>query len=101
VTVSNLPAIARGDRADVVVAVTEDRLNSEVTRGENRGKTLTHAAVVRQLATTGEAAADRQTTLHAGIPIDSHWQRDHLRIVAVVQERAGRHILGAASLPLR
>jgi hypothetical protein len=30
------------------VAVTEDRLSSDVRRGENHGKTPTHAAAVRQ-----------------------------------------------------
>src|SRR5580765_1370370 len=35
VTVSGLPAIVANDHADVVVAVTEDRLRSDVKRGEN------------------------------------------------------------------
>src|SRR5262245_58864403 len=43
VAAHDLPAFDRGDHADIVVAVTEDRLRSEVTRGENHGRTLTHA----------------------------------------------------------
>src|SRR5207247_1013313 len=38
VTVSDLPSIARGDRADIVFAITEDGLTSNVTRGENHGR---------------------------------------------------------------
>jgi hypothetical protein len=37
----------RGDRADVQIAITEDAVVSDVKRGENHGRTLTHSAVVR------------------------------------------------------
>lgn len=37
VAVSNLPALSPGDRVDIIVAVTEDRLRTEVKRGENQG----------------------------------------------------------------
>ena len=97
VTASNLPG---HDRADIVVAVTEDRLTSKVTRGENRGRTLTHAAVVRRLTPIGEAAgpsARAQTTIAA----DSAWAREALRVVAFVQERRGGAILGAAAMPFQ
>ena len=55
VNVTDLPQTARGDRADILVAVTEDQLRSDVKRGENHGRVLAHAAVVRQLTTIGEA----------------------------------------------
>src|SRR5262245_25901355 len=50
IDVADLPA-SRGDRADIIVAITEDGLRSNVTRGENHGRVLAHAAVVRSLAT--------------------------------------------------
>jgi hypothetical protein len=96
VDVSNLPP-SRGDRADIVVAITEDGLRSNVTRGENHGRVLAHAAVVRSLGTIGEATADRPSTAHAEIPIGADWQRAQLKVVAFVQERRGRAILAAAS----
>jgi hypothetical protein len=98
VTASDLPA--GGDRADVIVAVTEDRLRSDVKRGENHGRVLTHAAVVRYLASAGDAARDVPTTVRAEIPIASDWQRAQLKVVAFVQERRSRAILAAASLPV-
>jgi hypothetical protein len=99
VTSSDLPR-AGSDRVDVIVAVTEDRLRSDVTRGENHGRVLTHAAVVRYLAPAGEAARDTPSTVHAEIPIAADWQRAQLKVVAFVQERRSRAILAAAALPV-
>jgi hypothetical protein len=97
VTVNDLPAVSRGDHADVVVAVVESRLQTEVKGGENRGRVLAHAPVVRQMTTIGEATTPRLT---AGIPIARGWQREHITMVAFVQERFSRHVLGAAAVPL-
>jgi hypothetical protein len=92
---------SRGDHADIVVAITEDGLRSNVTRGENHGRVLAHAAVVRSLGTIGEAVADRASTAHAEIPIASDWQRAQLKVVAFVQERRSRAILAAATTRLQ
>jgi hypothetical protein len=102
VTVSGLPRIARGDRAEIIVAVTESGLTTDVTRGENHGKVLRHAPVVRYLATIGRIAADGSSgSADAEIPIDAAWQRDRLALVAFVQELRGRTILASASTPLK
>jgi hypothetical protein len=100
VTTSDLPKISGGDRADVVIAVTEDHLRSEVTRGENHGRVLTHAAVVRYLTTIGDAAGGAASTARAEVPIAADWQRAQLKVVAFVQERRGRAILASAVLPV-
>jgi hypothetical protein len=92
--------VPRGERAEVVVAITEDRLRTEVARGENHGRTLTHAAVVRSMTTVGQAAAG-DTLLRADVPIGAGWNRDALNVVAFVQEQRGRAILGAAAVALR
>src|SRR4051794_37180018 len=44
---------AKGE-CDVLVAVTEDDLQSDVRRGENAGRKLSHAAVVRRLVRLGQ-----------------------------------------------
>jgi hypothetical protein len=98
VSVSDLPAPARGDRADIIVAITEDQLRSDVKRGENHGRVLTHAAVVRYMATIGEAAT---TPAEATIPLAADWQRDHLNVIAFVQELHSRGVLGSASVSLQ
>jgi hypothetical protein len=99
VTTSDLPR-GGSERADVVIAITEDRLRSDVTRGENHGRVLTHAAVVRYLAAVGEAARDAPSTVGAEIPIAADWQRAQLKLVAFVQERRSRAILAAAAVPV-
>ena len=101
VTVSDLPRIARGDRAEILIAVTERGLLTDVKRGENHGKVLKHAPVVRSLATIGTIAADATSgSAHGDITLDRAWQRDRLGLVAFVQEQRGRTILASASVPL-
>ena len=101
VTVSDLPHVGRGDRADVVVAVTESHLRSDVKRGENRGRTLAHAAVVRYMAAIGQAASDRVSSVRANIPLAVDWHRDQLKVAAFVQELRSRTILASAAVSLQ
>lgn|SRR5436190_5804738 len=96
IVASDLP---NHDRADVVVAVVEDRLKSNVTRGENHGRTLTHTAVVRTLSAVGDAAG-RTAEARFGPAPDASWKREDLRVVAFVQERRGGAILASATIAL-
>jgi len=98
VSVDSLP-FPRRDRADILVAVAEDGLQTNVRAGENAGRTLIHAAVVRRLVTIGEATG-AQPAAHGTIRLDREWQRDRLRIVAFVQERSSRHILATGQTTL-
>jgi hypothetical protein len=101
VMAADLPRLAGGDRADVVAAITEDHLQSKVTRGENHGRVLSHVAVVRSLSTIGEvASSSASTTVQADIPIAPDWQRSQLKVIAFVQERRGRAILASAVAPV-
>ena len=98
VRASNLPQKS-SERADVYIAITEDDLRSVVTRGENHGRTLTHAAVVRQLTLIGEASGSSAGLEHA-IALAPDWRREALHLVAFVQERRTGAVLAAASVPL-
>src|SRR5262245_15836212 len=88
------------ERSDVIVALVEDGLRTDVKRGENKGRTLTHAAVVREMATAGEAAEDG-AAVRADVKIQPDWQRERLRAVAFVQERKSRRVLAVAAAPLQ
>jgi hypothetical protein len=103
VIATDLPRLGRGDRADIIVAVTESGLRTDVKRGENHGRTLTHAAVVRYMATIGQVAADGPAggSARADVPLGADWQRDRLSVVAFVQELRGRTILASAFVPLQ
>jgi hypothetical protein len=98
-TARGLPA-GSDDRPEVVVALVEDGLRTDVKRGENKGRTLTHAAVVREMVTAGDAPA-AGAPVRTDMKIAQDWQRDHMRVVAFVQERQSRRVLAATSALLR
>ncbi len=80
--------------AEVMLAVVEDGLVSKVARGENGGRTLEHAAVLRKLMRIGGTAG--ATWLgDERIAVDSTWRRSALRLVAFVQERNTGRVLAA------
>jgi hypothetical protein len=103
ITITDLPPIGRGDRADIVLAVTERGLTTDVKRGENHGKLLAHAPVVRYLATIGQIAdgASGGRASAADLALAPDWQRDRLAVVAFVQQVHSRSIIAAASVPLK
>jgi len=83
------------------VAVTESGLSSEVRRGENAGRTLRHTAVVRQLRSLGEIKSDGSNGFQTSTPVSVQkaWKRNALQVVAFVQQKKDRHILGVAAQP--
>ena len=100
VTVGKLAGNTPNDQAEVWVAVVEDGLHSSVTRGENAGHVLYHAAVVRSLHKIGAARAEGDAASFTGdarLKFKSSWKRENLHVVAFVQEKKSRKILGAAS----
>jgi hypothetical protein len=102
VQVGKLSASAKGGAAEVWLAITETGLHSSVTRGENAGHELRHAAIVRSMRKIGEAKGDRDVSFNgdAAIPIRQDWKRENLKVVAFVQEKNSLRILGAAEIPL-
>jgi hypothetical protein len=97
VQVSTPPGVVIGERADVIVALTEDQLTSDVARGENGGRRLTHSAVVRSLTALGSLTALKVFSGVTSIPTAPSWTRKNLAVVAFVQERHSRRIVGAGS----
>ena len=101
VSVKNVPPVDRGDVAEVILALTEDKLLSNVTRGENTGRKLAHTAVVREMLALGRVdPATKTFDSEKTMAIADGWKRDDLRVVVFVQERAHRRVLGAAVLNL-
>jgi hypothetical protein len=94
----DLGAVPNHETADVLLAVTEDALSTDVHGGENRGRTLTHTAVVRRLAAIGVLkSGELSRQLTTSVRLDPDWHAANLRVVAFVQERHSRQIRGAAS----
>jgi hypothetical protein len=102
VKIDNLPAISGGDTAEVLLAIAESHLQSNVLRGENSGRKLAHTAVVRKLQNIGSIDSAKQNfTATQNLFLDKGWNQDNLKVVAFVQERQSRRILGAASVRLK
>jgi hypothetical protein len=101
VSVKNVPPVDRGDVAEVILALTEDKLSSNVTRGENSGRKLAHTAVVREMRALGRVdPATKTFDSEKTMAIADGWKRDDLRVIVFVQERDHRRVLGAAVLNL-
>jgi len=94
-TVREAPAPAAGDVAEVWAAVTESGLSTDVKRGENAGRTLRHAPVVRRLVRLGQLPSEGM--MSARISLEPSWHPERLTVVAFVQARQRREILGVAT----
>jgi hypothetical protein len=99
VDVGKVQGAEQGDIAEVWVAITETALHSGVTRGENAGQDLHHAAVVRRLQRAGTTNPNAVPSFagESDLKLDSAWKRQNLRVVTFVQEKRCRHILGATT----
>lgn len=98
-SVGALPADAAAD-AELVATLTQNGARIAVARGENSGSTLEHTAIARELVVVAAAPREglptKTTTLKAPVGIAA---RD-LRVVAFVQERGTRRVLGTATKDL-
>ena len=95
------PGVRLHGNADVVVALVQDRVVDDVLRGENRGRRLSHSAVVRNLtAIASTTSIDRDVSAQTTLAISPLWNLPNMRAVAFLQERDSRRILGAASTTL-
>jgi hypothetical protein len=84
--------------SEVMLAITESGLATAVPRGENAGRTLAHAPVVRRLVRLGRARPGAAWTDTTTLIIDPAWSRDRVAAVVFVQEHESRAIVGAAAI---
>ena len=85
--------------ADVMLAVAEDGLSTEVTAGENARKHLQHTGVVRSLTRVGRIGKGAAAHLESvKVPIDRAWASGALRAVVFVQDDKTREIYGTGQL---
>ena len=101
VNIAPVTGLASGEKADVLLAITEDNLHSQVAGGENSGRRLNHAAVVRELKNIGAATKSGGLETTLAIPLGARWKRGDLQAVVFVQAQNSRRILGAATVPVK
>jgi hypothetical protein len=85
--------------ADVILAITESALTTSVARGENSGRVLHHAAVVRQFIRLGSLSDSKFHTV-ALVDKDANWNEKNLKAVIFVQDDADGTILGAQQIAI-
>ena len=85
--------------AGLFLAIADDSDESQVSRGENAGRTLKHVAVLRSLVAVGTVSQSDKFSRDVTVKFN-HQDRRHLRIVGIIQERSGGRVLGVASARL-
>jgi hypothetical protein len=79
------PGLAAGVEVEVVLV--EDGLTTKIPSGENSGLTLEESSVVRAVATalTIPAKTDASRAFEASFTVGKGWNREKLRVVALVR----------------
>jgi hypothetical protein len=83
-----------GRNVQLYVALKQDGLSSKVTRGENRGETLHHNAVVRDFANLGPGEGAFR------FKAQDDWDVAHMSLVAFAQDVKTGRVLQAVSTPI-
>jgi hypothetical protein len=84
----------------VYLGVTEDNLANNVSRGENKGKKLSHFGVVRQLTVLGSTKANARFTADHLIKLAPDWKVSALHAFVFTQSAKSHSILALSEIPL-
>ena len=88
--------------AALYIALSENNLVSRVTAGENKGVSLKHDHVVRELSgpfQLAPAVNGAAAEIKRAINIPKEWKREDMNLVAFVQNTRSGEILQAVSIP--
>lgn len=100
IKIGPLPNEMGNETAEVLLAITEDGLHTDIPSGENAGRKMDFRSVVRELKALGPTSTIKPYATDAHLRIAPQWKRENLNAVAFVQERRTRRILGAAAVSL-
>jgi hypothetical protein len=96
VEAGRLPSAVESGSANVLLAVADESDQSQVSRGENAGRTLRHVAVVRTLIPVGTVSKSAAFSQDVKINLKNGNSRS-VRLVAFTQDQADGKIWGAGS----
>ncbi len=96
----NIADAALRSESALFIALTENNLQSRVTAGENRGSTLKHNHVVRELIGPIPIRADGAIEIQRRLELASGWKRQDLQVAGFVQNLRSGEVLQALSTPL-
>lgn len=103
ITVSGMAGLEPVHDVDLWIAIAEEGLQTDVTRGENAFRHLRHGAVVRALhpVETLTLPVPDHIRAEAVMEIDPEWHTECLKVVSFLQERSSRRVLGVTQRRLR
>lgn len=84
--------------AEVYIAVALDRVESQVSGGENAGHKLSHVAVAKYLTKVG--VVKREQAMAQDVELKVGATSGNLRLIAFVQQPHQGRVLGATALPV-
>jgi hypothetical protein len=82
-------------KADIWIALADNKGVSQVGRGENSGRMLRHVAVARSLTKIGTITVKEGLDKIVRLPVNRLWNSDGLRVIAFVQQTGQGGIAGA------
>lgn len=82
--------------AEIFLVLALNHAESQVRRGENANRHLTHTAVVKKLVKLGKVEAGKNFSRDVDLGLDSGADPANLRIIAFLQDRGSGRIVGAA-----
>ncbi len=83
-------------RADIYVVVALNSAESQVAGGENKGRHLSHVAVVQSLTKVGSVKKGKNFAQDVSLKLEPRTDPGRVRIIAFVQESGQGQVLGAA-----
>ena len=95
-----LPASSGVHKADIFVAIALNSAESQVLRGENKGRDIKHVAVALTVTKVGTAEDHGSFSRDVVVKLPNAAEAANLRVIAFVQKSDAGPVLGAALLPV-
>ncbi len=94
-----LPASLGIRKADIFVAAALDHAESQVLKGENKGRDLKHVAVALTLSKVGTAEERGAFSRDVVVKLPNAVEAGNLRVIAFVQKTDSGEVIGASLRP--
>jgi hypothetical protein len=87
---------------EVLLAIAESNLDTDVRSGENAGRRLRHVSVVHTMSKLAELDPSHpgEYVAEARLNLRPEWNRANVTVVLLIQDRQSRRILAARSIKL-
>jgi hypothetical protein len=82
-------------KGEVYFVVALNQADSQVLKGENAGRRLTHVGVVRNMSRVGKLEAGRPFSRDVSVKLDKATDPSDLRVIVFVQQSGPGRVLGA------